>query len=216
MELHPRHVGALGVSANARIVDLRVSGGPVTVVYRPVEEQYALRAGGRTLGPRLGVYQVLQALPVGEWVPVDNLTDREQDILPAIPVWTRRRENQRILRLADVPVRLDLLITRGQGWRAALGRSCALGAVAPRMALCRIPGSERTHARLEADYRGVGLAEFRDGDVRVLAPPRPGVPEPVAPLHWQLAERVFARVCAARGHLTVPTGPRASGGMVSR
>ncbi|WP_433700931.1 hypothetical protein [Nocardiopsis sp. CA-288880] len=190
MEPDPRHMRALVGSEDARTVDLSVRGVPLTAVHRPVAEQARLRSGGRALGSRLGVYQVLQALPLGSWVPVDALSEREQAILPALPAWTRIRRNGWILRLADTPVRLDLLVTRGEKWLDALDRACALGAVAPRMAVCDSLGEDRDRACWEADYYGVGLAVRHGSGLRVLVRPRHGVPEPAAALHWRLAERV--------------------------
>lgn len=173
-------------------MDLR--GGMVTAVHRPVKEQGSLRAGGRVLGARLGVYEVLQALPLGEWVPVDSLSVRERRVLPALPVWARRRRNGRLLRLADLPVRLDLLIVRSGVWREAVGRAGALGPVAPRMALCDpFPEEENDLACMEASVHGIGLAVRSGEGARVLVLPPQGVPEPVASLHWRLAERVFAQ-----------------------
>ncbi len=176
-------------------MDLCVRGGAVTAVYRPVAEQGRLRAGGsRVLGSRLGLYQVLQALPLGEWVPVDALTEREQRILPALPAWTRSRRSGRVLRIADTPVRLDLLVTRGEGWLDALDRACVLGPVAPRTAVCPPLGEDRERACLEADFYGVGLAELDGDGVRVLVRPRTEVPESAAALRWRLAERVHRAV----------------------
>ncbi len=175
-------------------MDLCVRGGAVTAVYRPVAEQGRLRAGGRLLGSRLGLYQVLQALPLGEWVPVDALTEREQRILPALPAWTRSRRSGRVLRIADTPVRLDLLVTRGEGWLDALDRACVLGPVAPRTAVCPPLGEDRERACWEADFYGVGLAELDGDGVRVLVKPRTEVPESAAALHWRLAERVHRAV----------------------
>ncbi|NKZ00077.1 hypothetical protein [Nocardiopsis alborubida] len=195
MELRSHHVRALVGSAEARAVDLCVRGGAVTAVYRPVAEQGRLRAGGsRVLGSRLGLYQVLQALPLGEWVPVDALTEREQRILPALPAWTRSRRSGRVLRIADTPVRLDLLVTRGEGWLDALDRACVLGPVAPRTAVCPPLGEDRERACLEADFYGVGLAELDGDGVRVLVRPRTEVPESAAALRWRLAERVHRAV----------------------
>jgi hypothetical protein len=194
MELRSHHVRALVGSADARTVDLCVGGSAVTAVYRPVAEQGRLRAGGRVLGPRLGLYQVLQALPLGEWVPVDALTEREQRILPALPTWTRSRRNRRVRRIADAPVRLDLLVIQGKGWLDALDRACVLGPVVPRAVVCPPLGEDRQRAGWEADYYGVGLAEHGQDGVRVLVRPRTEVPESAAALHWRLAERVHRAV----------------------
>lgn len=173
-------------------MDLR--GGMVTAVHRLVEEQGPLRAGDRVLGTRLGVYEVLQALPLGQWVPVDSLSDRERRILPAVPTWTRVRKNGRLLRLADLPVRLDLLVVRSGAWNDAVGRAGALGPLAPRMALCApVREEEIDLACMEASFLGVGLAVTSGEGVRVLVPPCQGVPESMASLHWRLAERVFAQ-----------------------
>ncbi|WP_239642972.1 hypothetical protein [Nocardiopsis alkaliphila] len=182
-----------------------VRGDLVTAVYRPVEAQRALRADGRTLGPRLGAYQVLQALPLGEWVPVEGLTDREQRILPAIPTWTRKRRNGRLFRLADLPVRLDLLVTQGTEWLDALDRACVLGLAAPRMAVCFGPVDDGERAVWEADYRGVGLATYREGEMRILVHPQRTVPESAASLHWRLAEQVFS---ASQGALSERGSPK--------
>jgi hypothetical protein len=204
MELRSHDVQALVGSVGARTAELGMRGGAVTAVYRPVAEQGRLRAGGRALGSRLGLYQVLQALPLGEWVAVDSLTEREQRILPALPAWTRRRRSGRILRLADTPVRLDLLVAQGGRWPEALDRACALGPVAPRVAVCPSPGEYRDQACWEADYYGVGLAE-RDGDgVRVLVKPQAEVPESAAALHWRLAERVHRVVEERRPPSSAP------------
>lgn len=173
-------------------MELKLSGGLVTAVYRPIDEQSALRADGRTIGARLGVYQLLQALPLGEWVPLSSLTAREQSILPALPTWTRSREKGRILRLADVPVRLDLLVTQNADALDALGHACLQGAVAPRMAVCPEEALRDTAPLWEADYHGVGLAVVGPGGVRTLVVPRTVVPESAAALHWSLAERVHA------------------------
>src|SRR5699024_9024068 len=146
VEPQPHLLRGLGTPVDARAVDLRVRGRPTTAVYRLVEAQSDLRAGGRTLGTRLGIYQLLQALPLGEWVCVDALTEREQRILPALPPWTRVRRNRHILRLADTPVRLDALLARGNTWKEALDRACALGRVAPSTAVCPPLGSDREQA----------------------------------------------------------------------
>ncbi|MEE2038819.1 hypothetical protein Q8791_16470 [Nocardiopsis sp. CT-R113] len=198
MELDPRHMSALGGPVDARTVVLCTSGVPFTAVYRPVVEQSRLRTEGRTIGSRLGVYQLLQALPLGKWVPVGALSAREKAILPALPTWTRIRRNGQVLRLADTPVRLDLLVTRGEKWLDALDRACALGAVAPRTAVCSSLGEDRDRACWEADYYGVGLAVPHGSGLRVLVRPRQGVSESVAALHWRLAERVH-RVAGERG-----------------
>lgn len=190
MEPQPHLLRGLGTPVDARAVDLRVRGRPTTAVYRLVEAQSDLRAGGRTLGTRLGIYQLLQALPLGEWVCVDALTEREQRILPALPPWTRVRRNRHILRLADTPVRLDALLARGNTWKEALDRACALGRVAPGTAVCPPLGSDREQACWEADFYGVGLAEHDGEQVKVLVHPSTTVPEPVVALHWRLAEHI--------------------------
>lgn len=179
---------------DARVVDMRVRGRSVTAVYRPLEAQCRLRAGGRRLGSRLGIYQLLQALPLGEWVPVDGLTEREQRILPALPRWTRSRENGRVLRLADTPVRLESLLTWGDTWTEALDRACVLGRAAPRTAVCPPVGEDRDRACWEADFYGVGLAERHGAQVRVLVRPPTALSEAVAALHWRLAEQVHRTV----------------------
>lgn len=171
-------------------MDTLVRGRAVTAVYRPVEAQHRLREGGRTLGSRLGVYQLLQALPFGEWVPLEGLTARERSILPALPTWTRKRRSGRVLRLADAPVRLETLLTWADAWGEALDGACALGRVAPRMAMCPPLLKERDRACWEADFYGVGLAECDGDDVRVLVNAPTEVPETVAALHWRLAEHV--------------------------
>ncbi|MEU0487732.1 hypothetical protein ABZ249_00785 [Nocardiopsis sp. NPDC006139] len=210
MELKPSHLRTLTGSAGVRTVDLRMRDGTVTALYHPVEDQARLRAGGRTLGARLGVYQVLQALPLGEWVAVDALTEREQNILPAVPVWARKRGKRKVLRLADMPLRLDLLLVRGGSWRTVLGRACALGAVAPRTVLCSPLRQEEEQARLEAAYRGVGLAEVREDGVRLLERPSRRIPEPMAPFHWRLAEQVFGSIHQGSDRAEVFTGTRCS------
>lgn len=181
-------------------------GRPAIVVYRPVEAQRRLREGGRAIGSRLGVYQLLQALPLGEWVPVEGLTEREQHILPALPTWTRARENGRVSRLVDPPVRLEALLTRGDTWAEALDRACVLGRVAPRMAVCPPLNEDRDRACWEADFYGVGLAECDGENVKVLVNAPTDVPEIVAALHWRLAEHVH-RVVVEREASSSPTTP---------
>lgn len=205
MELQSAHCRDLVGSSDTRFVEMDLRGDRVTALYRPVEEQYALRADGKALGPRLGVYQVLQALPLGEWVPVDSLTDRERRILSAVPAWTRKRANGRLLRLADLPLHVDLLLTRATDWLDALDRACVLGSAAPRMAVCSDLADDGERAVWEADYRGVGLATYRQGELRVLVRPQRAVPEFAASLRWRLAERVFT---ASRSGLREPIPPR--------
>lgn len=197
---------ALVDAKDARAVDTLVRGRAVTAVYRPVQAQRRLREGGRTLGSRLGVYQLLQTLPLGEWVPLEGLTERERSILPALPTWTRRRRSGRVLRLADAPVRLEALLTRADTWVEALDGACALGRVAPRMAVCPPLLKDRDRACWEADFYGVGLAECHGEDVRVLVNAPTDVPETVAALHWRLAEYVH-RVVVERETSSGPVTP---------
>ncbi|WP_236743350.1 MULTISPECIES: hypothetical protein [Nocardiopsis] len=190
MDLHSRHASALVGSDDVDTVGLRMRGEDVVVVYRADPEQRALRWGSRPLGSRLGVFQVLQSLPLGEWIPVDALTERERRILPAIPSWALKKQNRRVLRLADVPVHVDLVVIRGDEGLDTLDRACLVGLAAPRMALCATLGTDAKRALWEADYYGVGLAVTDDSDMAVLVPHRTTVPESAAALRWLLAERV--------------------------
>ncbi|MFE9243850.1 hypothetical protein [Nocardiopsis sp. NPDC006938] len=205
MEIQPAHFHQFVGSTDVSTVEMNLRGGSVTAVYRPVEEQQALRTAGEALGPRLGVYEFLQALPLGEWVPINTLSDRERRILPAVPTWARRRRSGQLLRLADRPVRLGLLVTVGADWLDSLERACVLSLGAPRMAVCSGLSGDRERAVWEADYRGVGLAEHRDGELRVLVSPRTTVPESLASLRWRMAERVFA---ASQGKFKTQNPPR--------
>ena len=94
------------------------------------------------------------------------------------------------IRLADTPVRLDALLARGNTWKEALDRACALGRVAPGTAVCPPLGSDREQACWEADFYGVGLVEHDGEQVKVLVHPSTTVPEPVVALHWRLAEHI--------------------------
>jgi hypothetical protein len=172
-----------------------------TVVCRPVGEQEALRGGiGRLLGDRLGVFEVLQALPLGEeWVPVDALTVREQAILPAVPGWALRRRNRSVLRLADVPVYVDLAVVRGEESFEALDQAVRLGPGVSSLAVCDTLGPAPERAVLEADYCGVGLAMAQGDTVRVLVEPRAEVPEAEAALRWRFAEHVYRALHTGAG-----------------
>lgn len=202
----------LGRVGRAReTIGFRSLGIDAATVCRPVDAQVALRCGpGRTLGGRLGVIEVLQALPLGEWVPVDSLTARENAILPAVPKWAVRRRNRQILRLADVPVEVDLVFVPGEDWEDALDRARRLGPAARRIAVCDAGPEDDLRARFEADYRGVGLAVFGGNGPRLLLPPPPRIPETAAALGWRLAEHVHLALRGRELNSATSTSPPSS------
>ncbi|WP_249352292.1 hypothetical protein [Nocardiopsis akebiae] len=198
------------VQGPSAVVDLSSRGVETTVVCRPVAAQEALRRrAGRTLGDRLGVFEVLQALPLEERLPLDSLTSRERAILPAVPGWALRRSDRSILRLADIPVHVDVAAVWGEEPFEALDQACRLGPGAPRMAVCETPGDDFERAVLEADYHGIGLAVARGEEARVLVEPRVRASEAEAALRWRFAERVHRALDARKG-LSPPLQPSTS------
>ncbi|WP_157982508.1 hypothetical protein [Nocardiopsis sp. FIRDI 009] len=198
MALDRQHILGLAYGAPDRperereTVDFRFRGIDAVAVCQPDDEQRRLRAAqDRTLVSRLGVFEVLQTLPLGAWIPVDSLTARERAILPAVPRWALQRRNRHVLRLADVPVDLELVVVPGENWQDALDRARHLGPAARRMAVCDSAPGDPVPALLEADYHCVGLAVVDGSRPRTLVEPPPRSSDAVAALRWRLAEHVY-------------------------
>ncbi|WP_017592537.1 hypothetical protein [Nocardiopsis potens] len=185
---------ALGVpAAGVDSVELRVFGVSALLFHRPDRaELRRRREAGQPPILRLGALEALMGLPLGEPVPEASLTERERALLRTAPPGAVARDAGRVVRLASVPLRVELAVATGPTWRAALARAARFAPFCARAALADRPPRDAAPAAAEADYYGVGLA-VRDGSDAVwLAPPEPFRPRRLSAPKWKFAERVLA------------------------
>ncbi|WP_420158091.1 hypothetical protein [Nocardiopsis sp. CNT-189] len=172
---------------------LRVFGVSAWLFHRPDRaELRRRREAGQPPILRLGALEALMGLPLGEPVPEASLAGRERALLRTAPPGAVARDAGRVVRLAAVPLRVELAVATGPTWRAALARAARFAPFCARVALADRPPRDAASAAAEADYYGVGLA-VRDGSETVpLVPPEPFRPRRHSALKWKFAERVLA------------------------
>ncbi|MDA2811696.1 hypothetical protein O4J56_13730 [Nocardiopsis sp. RSe5-2] len=184
---------------------LRVLGVPALLLFRPDPAEVRRRAEtGQPPILRMGALEALMGLPLGEPVPERTLTERERCLLRAAPHAALRRDGPDVVRLAAVPLRVEMVVVEAPTWRTALRRVGRFPPTSARVAVAGRPPKDGTVAACEADFYGIGLgARCDDGaagdgggdggarSVRPLVAPSPGLRRHTA-VTWRFAELVLA------------------------
>ncbi|MDA2807298.1 hypothetical protein [Nocardiopsis suaedae] len=189
-----------GTEAPGRVCHarLRVLGVPALLLFRPDAAEVRRRADtGQPPILRLGALEALMGLPHGVPVPERALTERERCLLRAAPRAAVRRDGPNVVRLASLPLRVEMVLVEAPAWRAALRRVGRFPPTSVRVAVAGRPPKDGTVAAYEADYYGIGLGARcvgdagEGGDVRPLVAPSPGLRRHTA-VTWKFAELVLA------------------------
>ncbi|MBT2407991.1 MULTISPECIES: hypothetical protein [unclassified Streptomyces] len=161
------------VPREAKLAVVEAFGAEAVVAYRRDARECARRAtAGMPALTRPDVLDLLMALPVGEPVPVDSLSERERRVLKSLPKAVVRRDGT-ITRKAMRPVRIDMVFVPGRSWEAAMEKAERFTPFSARTALADGVLRRKDDAVLRADFHGIGLFAVRGDAVDVVVPPRP-------------------------------------------
>lgn len=164
-------------------VDTRIMGVAAALTYTldAAEDVRRREAGGREiLSP--DVLELLLGLPEGMPVPVGALTARERFGLQEAPPWVVQVVAGHALRLAVVPLVVDLAVVQAKTWRTGLETAGRFTPFCARtMVLPEVPVDVDEMAT-EASFWGVGVVV--QGDQLV-------APVPFRRLRWTAAGRSF-------------------------
>lgn len=197
---------------------LCVLGVPALLLFRPdtAEVRRRLDAGQPPI-LRMGALEALMGLPLGEPVPERALTERERCLLRAAPRAALRRDGPDVVRLASVPLRVEMVVVEAPTWRTALRRVGRFPPTSARVAVAGRRPKDGTLAAYEADFYGIGVGVRGDGGaaeddgVRPLVAPSPGLRRHTA-VTWRFAELVLA----GAGEAEVLASAASGTGLVSR
>lgn len=179
------------VSDAARCSDAR---GDAVVLVKPVEHARRVAVGSGAITD-LSVLHALMNLPLGQPVPIKDLARVTRNLLEQAPAgaldWPILSGT--VLRLADQPVRVPLVVVRAGTWHAGLRRAGAFAPFAKRGVVLPQRPRRLDEYALEADYWGVGLwVTSRGGELEQIVPPEPWIQRYAKPAQWRFLENAYA------------------------
>ncbi|MCX4598297.1 hypothetical protein OG819_55155 [Streptomyces sp. NBC_01549] len=134
------------------------------------------------------------ALPAGIPVPVDGLTERQQNDVRRAPdgILDLTLTLGLVTRHAIRPCRVDLATVHATCTRASIGGASSYAPMCARAVVNPTP-PRRDYLLSEANYWGIGvLLDHGKGELGTLVAPAPWRPKRHTPAAWRFAENAYA------------------------
>ncbi|MGW2612738.1 hypothetical protein ACWC4A_52120 [Streptomyces mirabilis] len=159
----------------------------------PAEHTRRQQAGLRNISDVHGrLLDTLMALPASVPIPIDALTDRQQDDIRRAPAGILDLADGTVTRHALRPCRVDLATVHATCTRDSIGNA---GSYAPFCARAVVTPSlpRRKYLLSEANYWGIGVfLDHGHGQLETLVEPAPWQPKRHTPAAWRFAESAYA------------------------
>lgn len=171
------------------------------------EHQRRQKARAKPLTNR-NALSLLMALPHGARIPLDSLTEREQELLRFVPHGAATVDFGHITRLAVKPLTVHLAVVPPQAPRRGINRASQYGPFCARGMLLNRPPRDELFLH-EADWLGIGVAatDPATDQPTMLHRPKPWVPQRHTPAHWAFTERIYQQHLSARPSRTATYTP---------
>ncbi|MGY3678399.1 hypothetical protein [Streptomyces sp. TE33382] len=183
------------VRRDANLAVVEAEGAKVVAAYRfEARERERRAAAGMAPLTRPDALNLLMALPLGEAVPADSLSDRERRALKYLPKGAVVRRDGSITRLATHPVHVDMVFVPGHSWESAMEQAERFTPFTARSVLIDGVLRRKDEAAMRADFYGIGLLHVQGDAVEVVVPPSPFVRRRHTVAGWKFLEDVHRQL----------------------
>ncbi|MEU7646877.1 hypothetical protein [Streptomyces huasconensis] len=183
------------VPRDANLAVVEAEGAKVVAAYRfEAGERERRAAAGMTPLTRPDALNLLMALPLGEPVPAESLSDRERRVLQGLPKGAVVRRAGSITRLATRPVHIDMVFVPGRSWESAMEQAERFTPFTARSVLIDGILRQKDEAVMRADFYGIGLLHVQGDAVEVVVPPSPFVRRRHTVAGWKFLEDIHRQL----------------------
>ncbi|MFE2750532.1 hypothetical protein ACFXGA_00860 [Actinosynnema sp. NPDC059335] len=200
---------ATGSSRDVRLAEsaiVTLFGSAAGLVYE-LDETEASRRVTEQVEPLtdLAVLDVLMGMPVGLPVALEDLTDREREILRRCPPGAVDVDGGQLVRRAVPPLSVHLAVVAARDWKVGLRRAGRFAPFCARMILLPTVPADPSELHVRASFYGCGVGVLDGQRLQVAVEPGQYTRRRHTPAQWRFAEQAYAEITAcATGWSTVP------------
>lgn len=144
--------------------------------------------------PSLPLLDTLMSLPVDQEVALEDLTDRQRQLLRDAPAGVVEVGHEHVVRRAVVPISVRLAVVAANDWVSGLKRADRFGPFCARAVLLPRMPHDSPDLMMNAAFYGTGVCVLVDRALHMAVEPRPYVRRRHTPSHWRFAEDAYAQI----------------------
>jgi hypothetical protein len=156
-----------------------------------VEVRRRASFAGPTHVPSLPLLDTLMSLPVDQDVVLEELTDRQRQLLQQAPAGAVEVGRERVVRRVVAPISVRLALVAANDWKSGLKRADRFGPFCARAVLLPRMPDDIADLMMNAAFYGTGVCVLVDRELHMVVEPRAYVRRRHTPSHWRFAEDVY-------------------------
>lgn len=146
--------------------------------------------------PSLPLLDTLMSLPVDQEVVLEDLTDRQRQLLQRAPAGAVEVGRKHVVRRAVAPISVRLALVAANDWASGLKRADRFGPFCARAVLLPRMPDDSTDLMMNAAFYGTGVCVLVDRALHMVVEPRQYVRRRHTPSHWRFAEDAYSQLMA--------------------